>query len=233
MLPPANKGIICHVFPEMLTDLELDGWTLKVRLPLDGSEPRRVIWMIHGWTGDERSMWVFAARMPKEALLLAPRAPYPSQHAELDGYSWVTRRSGEFSPLAAFQPALESFGGLLAAVAAHYPSADFSRAGFVGFSQGAAFSFAWALSQPQQVARLAALAGFLPGGAEGQLARLAGLPVFIAHGTQDETVPVQLARQAQEQLAAAGAQVQYCEAETGHKLAADCARGLAEFMVVV
>lgn len=217
----------------MLTDLELDGWTLKVRPPLDGSEPRRVVWMIHGWTGDERSMWVFAARMPKDALLLAPRAPYPSLHAELDGYSWVTQRSREFSPLPAFQPALESFGGLVAAAAARYASADFTRAGFVGFSQGAAFSFGWALSQPQGVTRLAALAGFLPGGAESQLASLAGLPIFMAHGTQDETVPVSLARQAEQQLTAAGAQVQYCEAETGHKLAADCARQLAEFMAVV
>ncbi|MCW5876335.1 MAG: hypothetical protein KIS85_05560 [Anaerolineales bacterium] len=219
------------MFPDNLIDLQLDGWTLKARPPLDGAAPNRVIWLVHGWTGDERSMWVFASRMPKDALLLAPRAPYPSKHAELDGYSWVEERAGEFSRLEAFEPALAGFEGLQAAAAAHYPGADFERASLVGFSQGAAFCFALALRRPAAVARLAALAGFLPAGAEPGLGALSGLPVYIAHGTQDETVPVAMAHEALRQLEAAGAQVRYCEADAGHKLGADCARGLAEFML--
>lgn len=174
-------------------------------------------------------MWVFAQRLPKNALLIAPRAPYPSKHTNLAGYSWVQERSGEFSELPAFAPAVVDFESLFARLAQQYPNADFTKFGLMGFSQGAAFSFALAVSQPDRVSRLAALAGFLPAGGDGQLARLAGLPIFIAHGVQDETVPIAKARDARAALQTAGAQVQYCESDTGHKLGANCARELQEF----
>jgi phospholipase/carboxylesterase len=215
--------------PASLTDLQLDGWNLKVREPQDAEAAHPVVLLIHGWTGDERSMWVFAQRLPKQALLIAPRAPYASKHENLAGYSWVEERAGQFSELPAFEPALGSFEGLLAKLAEKYSSADFAKFGLVGFSQGAAFSFAFALSQPERVSKLAALAGFLPAGGESELARLAGKPIFIAHGTQDETVPVSKAREAHAALQAAGASVRYCESDTGHKLDANCARELEEF----
>ena len=212
-----------------LQDLQLDGWTLKLRSPSQGSEPRSVTFLIHGWTGDERSMWVFAPRLPRSALLVSPRAPYLSNHPDLSGYSWVERRAGEFSQLPAFDPALDAFGGLLEMLAKRYPAADFSRFGLVGFSQGAAFSFAYALRHPQRVTRLAALAGFLPANSEMRLGTLARIPVFIAHGTKDETVPVTMAHAAKAALSAAGVDVQYCEADTGHKLGANCFAQLAHF----
>lgn len=214
---------------ENIADLAIGSWTLKLRSPLSGDPPHPVVFLIHGWTGDERSMWVFASRLPKDALLVAPRAPYVSKHPEFGGYSWVEERAGEFSRLEAFEPALASFETLLTELAKQHLDADFSQLSFVGFSQGAAFSFAYAMREPQRVARLAALAGFLPTGSGSQLAALAGRPVFIAHGTKDETVPVNMAREARRVLEAAGAHVRYCESDTGHKLGANCAGELSEF----
>jgi phospholipase/carboxylesterase len=210
-------------------DIELGDWTLKVREPDQSDEPAPVILLIHGWTGDERSMWVFAPRLPKQALLIAPRAPYLSKHESLAGYSWVENRAGQFSELPAFEPALDAFQDLLTKLAQQYTYADFAKFGLMGFSQGAAFSFALVMRQPERVSRLAALAGFLPAGSQSELAKLARLPIFIAHGTQDETVPIAKAREAQSALQAAGTSVLYCESETGHKLGANCARVLEEF----
>jgi phospholipase/carboxylesterase len=210
-------------------DLTIGSWKLKVQTPLSSAAPQRVIFLIHGWTGDERSMWVFASRLPKDALLIAPRAPYASNHPQFGGYSWVEKRAGEFSRMEAFVPALGSFGQLLNKLEQQYAEADFSHLGFVGFSQGAAFSFAYAMRHPDRVAQLAALAGFLPTDSESQLPALASLPVFIAHGTQDETVPVSMAREARTALESAGAHVRYCESDTGHKLGANCAAELSEF----
>ena len=210
-------------------DIQLEGWILKVRLPTGGDEPQPVIFLIHGWTGDESSMWVFAPRLPYSALLVAPRAPYISKHPEIGGYSWVERRAGEFSQLPAFDPALDAFNYLLAKLAMQFPSADFSRFGMAGFSQGAAFCFAYAMRNPQRVSRLAALAGFLPAGSEDQLAKLANTPVFIAHGVKDEKVPVAKAHAARAALELAGVDVKYCEADTGHKLGANCFAQLAHF----
>lgn len=211
-----------------LADLQIEGWALKVRQP-EGVESPRVILLIHGWTGDEKSMWVFAPRLPKDALLIAPRAPYVSKHLQFSGYSWVEQRADGFSSLAMFAPALDVFDGLLAQLAVRFPQADFGSLGLAGFSQGAAFSAAFAMRHRQRVGRLAMLAGFLPEASGPALAALAGLPVFVAHGTKDETVPIERAQAARQQLTAVGAQVRYCESEAGHKLGANCVAELADF----
>ncbi|HEY9527377.1 MAG TPA: hypothetical protein VIR02_09860, partial [Anaerolineales bacterium] len=58
---------------------------------------------------------------------------------------------------------------------------------------------------------------------------LEGKPFFIAHGTKDETISIQRARESMEILERAGAQVTYCEDEVGHKVSASCLRGLKDF----
>jgi phospholipase/carboxylesterase len=212
-----------------LIDLSVGDWVLKARVP-DGDGPHPVILLVHGWTGDERSMWVFAPRLPRNALLVSMRAPYVSNHPEIGGYSWVADRVDGWSSLDDFAPALEMFSGLVAELPAHLDG-DFNQFGLMGFSQGAAFSFAYSLQNRDRVERLAALAGFMPGGVDDLSVSqpLSGLPVYIAHGTQDETVPISRARQAAKLAAAAGAQVHSCESDTGHKIGAQCARELAAF----
>ena len=207
-------------------DLNVCDWTLKIRVP-KGAGPHPVIFLIHGWTGYEKSMWVFASRLPHDALLVAPRAPYVSQHPQFGGYSWVEERGQNFSSLEMFQPAINSFQTLISELPNQLPG-DFSQIGMVGFSQGAAFSFSYALKNPSRVNHLAALAGFIPA-EPGSLAALSSTPVFIAHGIQDDTVPITKAREARAALEASGVKVVYCESETGHKLGANCAKQLHEF----
>ncbi|MCL5429395.1 MAG: dienelactone hydrolase family protein [Chloroflexi bacterium] len=208
-------------------DLIVGDWKLKLRVP-QGAGPHPVIFLIHGWTGDEKSMWVFAPRLPRNTLLVAPRAPYASNHPELGGFSWVPERGQNFSSLEMFQPALDSFEGLISELATQVPG-DFTQFGLVGFSQGAAFGFAYAMNNPNRVKRLAALAGFLPAESSSQLANLASIPIYIAHGTEDETVPIAMARKARRALEGAGAIVRYCESGAGHKLGSNCAKKLSEF----
>jgi phospholipase/carboxylesterase len=97
----------------------------------------------------------------------------------------------------------------------------------VGFSQGAALAYTLTVLYPDSVHRLAALSGFLPAGAETLLlARpVVGKPVFVAHGRQDNLVPVEQARRSVALLKEAGAQITYCETEVGHKVSAECLRG--------
>lgn len=205
--------------------ITIDGWVMRVRQP-DGSGPFPVLLMIHGWTGDENSMWVFAPRLPKNVLLIAPRGLYPSISG---GYSWYPKLNKPLPWVDDLLPAAEKLFDTL--TAAHFSAGDFSSLHLVGFSQGAALANTMTLLHPDRITSLAGLSGFLPDGASAMLTaqRLDGLPVFIAHGIQDERVPVERARAAVAQLEQAGANVTYCEDNVGHKLSATCFHGLEAF----
>jgi phospholipase/carboxylesterase len=113
----------------------------------------------------------------------------------------------------------------------NFPNADTSRLHLVGFSQGAALAYTMAILHPERITSLAVLSGFMPDGASSWLdtGRLQGMPVFAAHGTQDDLVPVERARKSVEMLEKAGASVTYCEDDVGHKLSVKCFRGLEAF----
>jgi len=171
-------------------------------------------------------MWVFARRLPAGYAILAPRAPLA---ASPGGYSWRELPDGSwgFPSVRDFEPACR---GLIELVDTWSASTGGNADCFdvIGFSQGAALGIALALLHPQRVRALGVLAGFLPDGAEPLLERrpLAGMPVFVAHGTLDERVPVERARRAVRELEQAGAVVTYCEAETGHKVSKECLNAL-------
>lgn len=209
-----------------LQTIQIDGMTLRVKEPAgEGKHP--VLLLLHGLTGDENIMWVFTTRLPSNLLIIAPRGIHP---APTGGYSWLP--NGDTEPhVDDFRPAVDRLVQVLEGE--HFPRADFSRVGVMGFSQGAALTYTLSLLQPARVSALAGLAGFIPEGAEA-LARnrpLLGKPVFAAHGTRDETIPVERARLAVRVLEEAGGQVTYCEDDVGHKLSAKCFRSLDAFFI--
>ena len=199
-------------------------WVYRAKQP-EGNGPFPVILLLHGWTGDENSMWVFTPRLPENRLLIAPRGLYPASQW---GYAW--------HPALNTWPSLQHFDETVNALLefltpTRFPAADFSELHLVGFSQGAALAYAFTLSHPERIASLAVLSGFLPEAVviEPSSSRLSGLPVFITHGSKDILVPVDRARQAAELFDLVGAKVTYCEHDVGHKLNASCFRGLEIF----
>ncbi len=205
--------------------ITIDRWVIRLRIPA-GKGPHPVLVMLHGLSGDENSMWVFAGRLPERFMLITPRAIYPSP---VGGYSWVPSVNQPEPGIGGFRSAIETLNDLL--TSARFPEGDFRQIHLMGFSQGAALAYCFTFLQPERVASLAVLSGFVPDGAE-LLAGgrpLEGKPVFVAHGTLDEMVPVERSRQAVTVLEQAGARVIYCEDEVGHKLSASCFRGLGEF----
>ena len=198
---------------------------IKSQVPdLPGSYP--LVLLLHGWTGDENSMWIFGNRVPSRSIKLAPRAFHRSP---LGGYSWCDNCQVTRMDLDDLRPAVEKLRRLIRKL----PFSQFTITSLhlMGFSQGASVALSWLYLYPEEIKTLVSLSGRLPG----QLnylpadARLKGKPIYWGHGTKDELVPVEHARNGVSQLQAAGADVLYCEDEVGHKISASCFRGMEDY----
>ena len=189
----------------------------------------RLLLLIHGHTGDENSMWVFARAMPDHYWMVAPRAPYL---AEPGGYSWRPPQTENYDQLSR-EMRSSAAEALIRLVDEYSASAKVDASVFdvMGFSQGAAASSLLAFLYPQRIRKAALLAGFVPSGVEELVTQrpLEGKPIFVAHGTKDETVSIDRARASIALLEQAGAQVTYCEDEVGHKVSVTCLRALQKF----
>lgn len=90
-----------------------------------------------------------------------------------------------------------------------------------GFSQGTVMSYALGLGAGRPApAGVLALSGFVPtvDGWSADVAGRPGLPIFIAHGSQDPVISVDFARQARALLEAGGAAVEYHETPMAHAI---------------
>ena len=204
-------------------------WTLRVHESQSPS-PRLLV-LIHGLTGDENSMWVFARNLAEEYWMIAPRAMHPSQ-MEQGGYSWRAA-SGEAEDRPTLEQLRPAAHELLRLIEQYAESVKLDASSFdvLGFSQGGATASVLAFLYPGRIRKAGILAGFVPAGLEELVPQrpLEGKPFFVAHGTKDETIPIARARDSIEILERAGADVTFCEDDVGHKVSVNCLRALKSF----
>jgi len=175
---------------------------------------------LHGWTGDEHSMDVLVAGLAPGWWRIALRAPF---RAVPGGFSWTSEHAGATRSVE-YVTAAEAVRDYLQTLALprELPLV------LVGFSQGSALAFSAIAAGMIPAAGLAVLSGFLPLGIE--QSTLAHLRIFWSHGIRDELVTVDRARADVRSLEQAGAKVDYCEADVGHKVALPCVRGLRAWL---
>ena len=203
-----------------------ENWTLRVR-PGTG---KRILLLLHGWTGDQDSMSIFIRNFPSDCWIVLPRAPFATKPK---GYSWrAPAPQGTWPTIELFRPSVK----LLIDFLDHWAAAnnlDASLVDVAGFSQGAALTFTIGALFPDRVRKMGILAGFVPEGAESILKSnsMTGKNIFISHGTQDEMVPIARAYETIKILENAGATVHFCQSDVGHKLSAECLKALEAYLV--
>jgi phospholipase/carboxylesterase len=204
---------------------EIGDWVVRLRVP-EGNGPHPVLVMLHGWTGNENAMWIFVRRLPENCMLIAPRGLYETP---LGGFGWQPETGQGWPEVDDFRPSIDRLLEFLNTD--NFPQGNLSQFRLIGFSQGSALANTIGLLHPEKIVSLAGLSGFLPEDAEKYVdgRPLEGKRAFLAHGSQDDMVPVDRARRAVKLMERAGAQVTYCEDDVGHKLSASCFRALQEF----
>lgn len=208
---------------------QTEAWTYRVSQPKPSAA--RLLLLLHGWTGDERSMWRYVKKLPEDYLMIAPRAPYDSK-LEKGGYSWRDIKPGTWGA-----PTLDELRlaaeNLVSLADFWLATAKLTSARFdvIGFSQGGALATTIAALYPHRVDRIAVLSGFVPPGVDELLHPnlLKGLRVFWAHGTKDEMISYQRGRASAKLLEKAGAAVSFCTADVEHRVGRECRYSLNEF----
>ena len=192
--------------------------------PESVSGPHPTVIMLHGRSGNEDAMWIFASSLPKKWLVVAPRGIKPDLSR---GYAWHPRRRDEWPPLDTFDEAVSAISGLIQALPDLY-DADPGRVYLMGFSQGAATAYATAMGHPGLVQGIAGLVGFVPVACDAavETAVLKGLPILMIVGKSDPHIPLTRTQGCAQTLRMAGAGLTYREYDTTHRITAQGMRDL-------
>jgi len=221
--------------PDSLTQLinandpvfEASGLVYRVRR---GAVRRPLVVMLHGLGGDENVMWTFGRSLPDRFTVISPRAPIKIEpgtpYAEYTegGYSWLRPAPPLDPDRSTFAYSLELLKKFIEAAIGVY-EVDRHNVIVMGFSQGAAMSYALSLIEPELIAGVIALAGFMPelkrpewNAMQPKGVRTPRHGYLIIHGTDDQIVPILYAHQARDFLRSHGASVEYHAYPIGHKV---------------
>ena len=172
------------------------GFSLYVPEYYTPDRPWPLVMALHGGSGNGRNFlwsWLRDARS-FGAILVAPTAT---------GNTWALMGEDTDTP---------NFARILDQVRSRW-NVDPERLLLTGMSDGGTFCYVTGLESASPFTHLAPVAStFHPLMAEmADAQRLRGLPVYLVHGRLDWMFPVQVARQTQQALSAAGADVTYRE----------------------
>ncbi|MGB7095613.1 MAG: hypothetical protein WBD62_13295, partial [Anaerolineales bacterium] len=120
---------------EKTSIIKIDDWVVRQRIP-EVPGPHRLILLLHGWTGDENSMWIFTPRLPRNYLILSPRG---ITRTPLGGFGWENTGVTGWPSAQDFQDAIGSLFELVASF--KYPELRSDQFDVMGFSQGAALAY--------------------------------------------------------------------------------------------
>lgn len=110
------------------------------------------------------------------------------------------------------------------------------RTVLAGFSQGCAMSLLAGLRHPERLAGIAGLSGYLPLAASTAAERSganAGVPVFLAHGQQDDIVDIARGRACRDLLVALGHGVEWHEYPIAHTVSPQEVADLQQWLLRV
>ncbi|MGW4229900.1 alpha/beta hydrolase [Streptomyces sp. NPDC004980] len=180
--------------------------------------------LLHGRGSNEGEIIGLADALPGSLSYAAVRAPI----AENGGFAWFANRGIGRPVPQSLRATMDWFTQWLDEVAP--PGRPVL---LVGFSGGAAFAGGLLLDDPARYAGAAILYGTLPfeAGVPTDAARLAGVPVFVAHGEHDRVIPRELLDRTWRYLTdESGASTDARLDPVGHGIAPDALTALAAWL---
>jgi phospholipase/carboxylesterase len=180
------------------------------------SQLRPMLVLLHGRGSDENDLLGLASVLDPRFVIVSVRAPRQFSYG---GYTW-------YDLFEIGQPNMEHLveshrllGETITQIKEQLPVQK-ERIHLLGFSMGAMMSFAYALTNPQEVRAVVAHSGYIPEHTplEYRWDALGSTSFFVAHGTEDPVVPVSMGRRSHELLSTTHALVTYREYPIPHTI---------------
>lgn len=200
-----------------------------------GAGPHPTLLALHGWGANAMDLLGVAPYLADgRFLVLCPQGAVSVPIGDgMEGYGWFPLSLGAPPDPAAFRAGVDSIREFLDAAERRYPIAR-DKLALLGFSQGGVMAYALALAEPRRFAALAALSTWMPpelaSGIGSHLSDLSSLAVLVQHGTRDDLIQIERARESVEALRRLSARVVYREYEMGHELSPESLQDLSAFL---
>lgn len=190
------------------------------RVPTVKNAKPPLLILLHGTGSNEQDLFSFADQLPGKFLVVSARAPYTISNGS---YTWYELHFENGKPIYNKEQAEQSRKTILAFIEQLKTKHDFDPAKvyLCGFSQGGIMSYSVGLTHPDKVKGIAVMSGRLLEEVKTTAAskeQLKSLQVFISHGTQDNVLTVQYARESQAYLKQLGITSQYKEYPEPHTI---------------
>jgi phospholipase/carboxylesterase len=199
-----------------------------------GDGPFPVVIALHGWGAGAHDLLGLAPLLfDGQAVVLCPQGEVavPFGGGQY-GYGWFPLRPGDLNDVEGFRRAADDLKEFVDEALARY-SVDPRQVIVAGFSQGGMMAYALALSDPSRYAGVAALSSWFPPQLAAELPKLPeqeGFPVLIVHGTRDDRIDVERARESREALRPYGVAITYREFDMGHEIRPDALKVVLHWM---
>jgi phospholipase/carboxylesterase len=188
-----------------------------------GSGPHPTILTLHGRGANALDLLGLAPLVCSgKFLMICPQGPLetPIGPGAL-GYAWYPMSMGGPPDISAILSSREMLQQFLDACLKRYPI-DAKKFVILGFSQGGVMAYSLALSNPERFAGLAVLSSWLPKELVPKLSinneSVQSLPALVQHGSQDQMIEIQRAKDSVEQLRALRIPLTYRDYDMGHEI---------------
>jgi len=191
-----------------------------VRIPKKEVENPPLLILLHGYGSNEQDLFSFSEELPDQFLIISAQAPINMQPGS---YAWYDinfdRINGKFSDLKQAKESIDKIAVFIDIIKEKYKT-DVAQTFLLGFSQGAILSYSLSFFYPNKVQNVIALSGYintdlLPA----TISKEIRTDYYCSHGSVDQVLPVEWARNSKPFLDNLKLQNTYSEYPVGHGVA--------------
>jgi phospholipase/carboxylesterase len=191
-----------------------------VREPKIASQKPPLLLLLHGYGSNKEDLFSFADELPDDLLIVSAQAPLSIGNG---GYAWYSINfddiNGKFSDLKEAKQSIDEIANFIEEIKIKY-NTNPDKTFLLGFSQGAILSYSLSFFHPNKIQHILALSGYintelLPGNISSEIKT----DYYCSHGSVDQVLPVEWARNSKPFLDNLGFQNEYSEYNVGHGVA--------------